>query len=123
MTQSVFCLCPLGWTPWTLRFYQAIMARCIPVVIADNIEFPWENFLDYSQFSLKIPENQIDSIVSVMRGISAKERERKRQEMEKVWMMFTYQRPPQPGDAFFSVLRELTSKIRRFKTSSSHVWT
>jgi hypothetical protein len=29
MSQSVFCLNPLGWTPWTLRFYQAVMTRYI----------------------------------------------------------------------------------------------
>lgn len=23
MRRSVFCLCPRGWTPWTLRAYQA----------------------------------------------------------------------------------------------------
>lgn len=43
MTESTFCLNPLGWSPWTLRFYQAVMTRCIPVVIADDIEFPFEN--------------------------------------------------------------------------------
>ena len=50
MSQSKFCLNPLGWTPWTLRFYQALMVRCIPVMIADDIEFPYENEIDYSEF-------------------------------------------------------------------------
>ena len=27
MAESVYCLNPLGWTPWTLRFYQAVMTR------------------------------------------------------------------------------------------------
>lgn len=43
MTESKFCLNPLGWSPWTLRFYQAVMTRCIPVLIADDIEFPFES--------------------------------------------------------------------------------
>jgi hypothetical protein len=37
MTESVFCLNPLGWTPWTLRFYHAVLTRCIPIIIADRI--------------------------------------------------------------------------------------
>jgi hypothetical protein len=59
MSRANFCLCPLGWTPWTLRFYQAVMTRCIPVVVADDIEFPWENEIDYSKFAIKVPEAKV----------------------------------------------------------------
>jgi hypothetical protein len=59
MSRANFCLCPLGWTPWTLRFYQAVMTRCIPVVIADDLEFPWENEIDYSKFAIKVPEAKV----------------------------------------------------------------
>eukprot|EP00976_Prorocentrum_cordatum_P021723 443671-Prorocentrum_minimum.AAC.1 len=56
MARSVFCLCPRGWSPWTLRAYQAMMSGCIPVVIADEIEFPFENTIDWTQLTVKIPE-------------------------------------------------------------------
>lgn len=59
MSRANFCLCPLGWTPWTLRFYQAVMTRCIPVVVANDIEFPWENEIDYSRFAIKVPEAKV----------------------------------------------------------------
>jgi hypothetical protein len=32
----------------TLRFYQAVMTRCIPIIIADDIEFPYESEINYS---------------------------------------------------------------------------
>lgn len=35
------------------------MTRCIPVVIADDIEFPWENEIDYSKFAIKVPEAKV----------------------------------------------------------------
>eukprot|EP00898_Chlorokybus_atmophyticus_P000450 jgi/Chlat1/1405/Chrsp12S02053 len=68
MRRSTFCLCPRGWSPWTLRTYQAMMVSvrlwgselakvgCIPVIIADEIEFPYESSLDWSQLTVKIPE-------------------------------------------------------------------
>ncbi|GAQ87674.1 Exostosin family protein [Klebsormidium nitens] len=123
MSRANFCLCPLGWTPWTLRFYQAVMTRCIPVVVADDIEFPWENEIDYSRFAIKVPEAKIDTLVELMRGMPEEERELRRLEMDKVWLKYTYQRPPREGDAFHMLLRELARKTRRFKHSSQYTWT
>ena len=90
MSQSKFCLNPLGWTPWTLRFYQALMVRCIPVMIADDIECPYENEIDYSENSLKIRENDVDNIVEILRSFSEEERTKKLEAIDGVWMMFTY---------------------------------
>mmetsp|Transcript_45981 Transcript_45981/g.87742 ORF Transcript_45981/g.87742 Transcript_45981/m.87742 type:complete len:476 (-) Transcript_45981:490-1917(-) len=122
MTESVFCLNPLGWTPWTLRFYQAVMTRCIPILIADDIEFPFESEIDYSQFALKIAEKDVDNIVQLMRGMPESEREQKRQYMDKIWKIFTYQRPPMGDDAFYATMKELARKHRVFKTSALHEW-
>ena len=115
MAQSKFCLNPLGWTPWTLRFYQALMTRCIPVMIADDIEFPFENEVDYTEFALKIPEKDVDNIVALMRGMSDEELERRRDVMDRIWKKYTYQRPPQPGDAFYSTMEELARKRKRHR--------
>ena len=123
MSQSKFCLNPLGWTPWTLRFYQALMVRCVPVMIADDIEFPYENEIDYSEFSLKIREKDVDNIVEFLRGISDEDLQRRLEAIDKVWLKFTYQKPPQPGDAFHTVMMELSRKKLAFKNSANQTWT
>jgi len=115
MTESVFCLNPLGWTPWTLRFYQAVMTRCIPIIIADNIEFPFESEINYSEFALKIPEKDVSDILETMRDMPEEERERRRQYMDKIWKKFTYQRPAELGDAYYSTVKELGRKVRAQK--------
>jgi hypothetical protein len=74
-----------GLSHWTLRFYQAVMTRCIPVVIADDIEFPFESDINYSSFTLKLPEKDVNNILEIMRGMPEAERERRRREMDKVW--------------------------------------
>ena len=122
MAESVFCLNPLGWTPWTLRFYQAVMTRCIPIIIADDIEFPYESEINYSAFTLKLPEKDVNNIMEIMRGMPEEERERRRREMDRVWLKFTYQRPPQRGDAFYSVMRELSRKKRAMRNGVNRFW-
>ena len=88
------------------------MVRCIPVMIADDIECPYENEIDYSENSLKIRENDVDNIVEILRSFSEEERTKKLEAIDGVWMMFTYQRPPQPGDAFHTVMRKRIEEIR-----------
>ena len=122
MGNSKFCLNPLGWTPWTLRFYQALMTRCVPVVIADNIEFPYENEVDYTSFVVKIPEKEVDDIEQTLRSMPDEELERRRQIMDDIWLSYTYQRPPQKGDAFQFVMQELARKRKKFKNARSATW-
>ena len=41
----------------SVRFFEAALLGCIPVIIADYIELPFEHqWLDYSQFTVKIRE-------------------------------------------------------------------
>jgi hypothetical protein len=32
MCQSKFCLCPAGDSPWSMRFYEALLCKTIPIV-------------------------------------------------------------------------------------------
>ena len=92
-------------------------------MIADDIEFPYENEIDYSEFSLKIREKDVDNIVEFLRGISDEELQRRLEAIDKVWLKFTYQKPPQPGDAFHTVMMELSRKKLAFKNSANQTWT
>ncbi|XP_004502300.1 probable arabinosyltransferase ARAD1 [Cicer arietinum] len=52
MRSSKFCLHPAGDTPSSCRLFDAIVSHCVPVIVSDKIELPFENEIDYSQFSL-----------------------------------------------------------------------
>jgi len=54
MTSSIFCLAPLGYALWNFRLFESIIMGCIPVIIADNIELPFEKDIDYRQFTVKV---------------------------------------------------------------------
>lgn len=60
MLSSTFCFHIKGDTPTSRRFFDAIAAGCIPVIISDgmrqNTPFPWR--LDYEGFTVSVPERE-----------------------------------------------------------------
>ncbi|GJN07117.1 hypothetical protein PR202_ga24915 [Eleusine coracana subsp. coracana] len=52
MHSSKFCLNIAGDTPSSNCLFDAIVSHCIPVIISDDIELPYEDVLDYSKFSI-----------------------------------------------------------------------
>ena len=122
MARSIFCLCPRGWSPWTLRAYQAMMTGCIPVLIADEIELPYEDSIDWSTLTVKIAEKDADRTLEILRGIPADALDAKRASIDEHWRKVAWQTPSTPGDAFHSVMAELGRKRRAFKASSLSSW-
>jgi len=53
MDNSRFCIIPRGNTPWTRRFFDAAIRGCIPAVLSDPVAFPFEQFIDYTQMTIK----------------------------------------------------------------------
>ncbi|XP_021829560.1 probable arabinosyltransferase ARAD1 [Prunus avium] len=52
MRSSKFCLHPAGDTPSSCRLFDAIVSHCVPVIVSDEIELPFEDEIDYTKFSL-----------------------------------------------------------------------
>ncbi|XP_002966467.2 probable arabinosyltransferase ARAD1 [Selaginella moellendorffii] len=52
MRNSHFCLHPAGDTPSSCRLFDAVASLCIPVIVSDSIELPFEGMLDYTQFAI-----------------------------------------------------------------------
>jgi hypothetical protein len=111
MKRSVFCLCPAGWTPWTKRFYEAILVGSIPVVIPGDFVPPFTDRIDYRKFTVTVQERSIPDLASILRAIPPWEVERMLGEAAKVRHHFTYHVPAQLGDAFDMVLGGLTQAV------------
>mmetsp|Transcript_5473 Transcript_5473/g.12031 ORF Transcript_5473/g.12031 Transcript_5473/m.12031 type:complete len:336 (+) Transcript_5473:85-1092(+) len=56
MIQSNFTLCPGGYIPWSMRFYEAILAGSIPVIAEEGNDYSskafWFNQLGYKYFTV-----------------------------------------------------------------------
>ena len=51
MGMGFYSLCPAGWACWSLRLFDAIDRLSVPVVMADDIIQPFEDFLPYASFT------------------------------------------------------------------------
>merc|ERR1711939_803933 len=59
MRRSVFCLCPRGFAVWSPRIFESLVAGCIPVIIADEIQLPFDDMLDWRDLSVKVSEADV----------------------------------------------------------------
>ncbi|KAM0950780.1 putative xylogalacturonan beta-1,3-xylosyltransferase [Dioscorea sansibarensis] len=93
MQNSEFCLHPAGDTPTSCRLFDAISSLCIPVIVSDNIELPFEGMVDYSKFSLFVSVNNAlvpKWLVNYLKSISKAEKEMLRRNLAQVQPIFEY---------------------------------
>ncbi|KAJ0235497.1 Exostosin domain-containing protein [Hirschfeldia incana] len=93
MRNSEFCLHPAGDTPTSCRLFDAIQSLCIPVIVSDNIELPFEGILDYSEFSVFVSVSDALTpkwLANHLRRFSERDKETFRSRMAKVQSVFVY---------------------------------
>ncbi|ERN09976.1 hypothetical protein AMTRI_Chr06g172240 [Amborella trichopoda] len=114
MRSSKFCLNPAGDTPSSCRLFDAIVSHCIPVIVSDRIELPYEDEIDYRTFSLFF------SVEEALRpGYMLKElRQIKREKWVEMWRRlkeishhFEFQFPPKRDDAVNMIWKQVRHKL------------
>lgn len=100
MRTSEFCLHPAGDTPTSCRLFDAIESLCIPVIVSENIELPFEGMLDYSEFSVIVSFSDAlrpNWLLSHLRRFSDEQKGRFRQRMSEIQPVFEYDNGHQGG--------------------------
>lgn len=118
MRSSKFCLHPAGDTPSSCRLFDAIASHCVPVIISDKIELPYEDVLDYSTFALfySVEESlEPDWLVEQLRNISQEQWLAMWIRLKQVAHHFEYQFPTKRDDAVNMIWRELHKKVPEVK--------
>ena len=59
LESTLFCIAPAGWELWSVRFFEAIIHGCIPVLIGQHIRLPFESFIDYRRISVKVQSHPL----------------------------------------------------------------
>ena len=106
MDRAVFCL-GLPGAGFGTRAVLALVRGCIPVVVGDDIAQPFEGVLDWSAFSLRVPEAQLDQVYDILVRVDEAERHRLREACVAHRGRFLWD-DRTPDDAFETVLQALT---------------
>merc|ERR1712087_439010 len=126
MDTSKFCIIPRGNTPWTRRFFDAALRGCIPAVLSNPVSFPYERLLDYSQLTLKLPEEWVPRLVDELIQVNESATHSLRLSLLRVSPAFQYR----GGCAFEMFLLELAARKHSFfsrsreatRNSPVHFW-
>ncbi|KAH7288012.1 hypothetical protein KP509_31G007300 [Ceratopteris richardii] len=110
--RSVFCLCPLGWAPWSPRIVESAILGCIPVIIADKIALPYSHVIDWPKISVTVSEKDVGKLGKILDRVI---RTNLTTIQENLWNIkyrkaLLYMDPLTPGDATWQVLELLAQK-------------
>jgi hypothetical protein len=114
MRASKFCLNIAGDTPSSNRLFDSIVSHCVPVIISDEIELPFEDILDYSKFCVIVRgQNAVkkDFLMNLIKGISPEEWTSMWNRLKEVERHFEYQYPSQTGDAVQMIWKAIARKV------------
>ncbi|KAK8628193.1 hypothetical protein V6N13_063903 [Hibiscus sabdariffa] len=114
MHSSKFCLNIAGDTPSSNRLFDAIASHCVPVIISDDIELPYEDVLDYSEFCVFVRTSDAIKekfLINLIRSISKKEWTQMWEKLKEVEPLFEYQYPAKDGNAVQMIWKELARKV------------
>jgi len=67
--QSKFLLCPRGYGLNSFRLYESFQLGCVPVIITDKLFLPWEDELNWSDFSVIIDKENVGNIKNILENI------------------------------------------------------
>lgn len=70
MGSAKFCFVPKGKSAWSLRFFEALFANCVPVILSDFWELPFESFMDLPSFVIKWPMDLVgDTLMEYLKSL------------------------------------------------------
>ncbi|CAL0320103.1 unnamed protein product [Lupinus luteus] len=120
MRSSKFCLHPAGDTPSSCRLFDAIVSHCVPVIVSDKIELPFEDEIDYSQFSLFFSFEealQPDYMISQLRNFPKEKWTEMWRQLKNISHHYEFQYPPKREDAVNMLWRQIRHKLPEVRLS------
>ncbi|XP_030534163.1 probable arabinosyltransferase ARAD1 isoform X2 [Rhodamnia argentea] len=118
MRRSIFCLSPAGDTPSSARLFDAIVSGCIPVIVSDELELPFEGILDYRKIVLFVSSSdavQPGWLLTYLRNVSSAQVRRLQNNLAKYSRHFIYSNPARPLGPEDLVWRMMAGKVVNIK--------
>ncbi|MBA0676930.1 hypothetical protein Goari_018367 [Gossypium aridum] len=116
MRSSKFCLHPAGDTPSSCRLFDAIVSHCVPVIVSDKIELPYEDEIDYSEFSIFFSMKEAlepGYLVNQLRQFPKDRWVEMWKQLKNISHHFEFQYPPKKEDGVNMLWRQVKRKLPR----------
>ncbi|XP_011029925.1 PREDICTED: probable arabinosyltransferase ARAD1 [Populus euphratica] len=111
MHTSKFCLNPAGDTPSACRLFDSIVSLCVPLIVSDGIELPFEDVIDYRKIGIFVDtESSLKPgyLVKLLRAVSTERILEYQKEMREVKRYFEYS---DPNGTVNEIWREIGQKV------------
>lgn len=87
LKRSTFAICPRGYGVTSFRLYESMAFGCIPVYVSDEF---WEAFnLPFTDYGIKITEDQIKDIPQILKSVNIKEMQAKVENYYKKYFVYS----------------------------------
>ncbi|GER26986.1 exostosin-like [Striga asiatica] len=112
LLRSKFCLHVKGFEVNTARIGDTIYYGCVPVIIANHYDLPFQDILDWCNFSIVVATLDIPLLKKILKGISEREYSILWNNVLKTRKHFQWHLSPVDYDAFYLVMYELWLRRR-----------
>ncbi|KAF9989026.1 hypothetical protein BGZ75_007822 [Mortierella antarctica] len=107
LSRARYGLAPMAHTLSTTRLWEYIAFGVVPVIIADGIQEPFEDDVDWRSFSVRIRRKDAHRMDVILRSIPEEEYQRKREILWKVGRRVLLNR-----DSWHLIVRDLCRRAR-----------
>ncbi|XP_071707319.1 probable glycosyltransferase At5g03795 [Rutidosis leptorrhynchoides] len=105
--RTKFCICPGGSQVNSARIADSIHYGCIPVILSNYYDLPFNDILDWGKFSVILKEKDVYDLKQILKDISNEQFVTLHNNLVKVQKHFQWNSPPIPYDAFHMVMYDL----------------
>ncbi|KAL3518434.1 hypothetical protein ACH5RR_021023 [Cinchona calisaya] len=120
IVRSTFCLCPLGWAPWSPRLVESVALGCVPVIIADGIRLPFPTAVPWAEISLAVAEKDVAKLGPILEHVASTNLTAIQGNLwdPRVRRALLFNDRMVDGDATWQVLEALSRKLDRSHSKS-----
>ncbi|XP_024522746.1 probable glycosyltransferase At5g03795 [Selaginella moellendorffii] len=102
--RSKFCICPSGTRVSTARIVESIHFGCVPVILSDHYDLPFNDVLDWRKFAVILPEQDAGTLKDALELAPYATLHRN---LLQAQAHFEWHSPPIKYDTFHMVMYEL----------------
>ncbi|XP_075656339.1 putative glycosyltransferase At5g03795 [Castanea sativa] len=102
-----FCICPGGSQVNSARIADSIHYGCVPVILSNYYDLPFNDILDWHKFAVILKEHDVYQLKQILKDIPDAEFVALHKNLVKVQRHFQWNSPPIRYDAFHMVMYEL----------------